>query len=253
MTDYTALTRQTYKGHLKRAGQQLGKVPLGRLTAEHLETYRAAVLAGRRGAKTQALAVTRVFLVWAAEHGLVELRPAAIRELLRSPGVVRGFAPMGRTTRWRQRDHETTRPSAPAAAAPATLSAFGYPSGVAGLALVAEEIHALREALLEANPERWADLLRSTDHPVTRRPGAATAAALDALRAAGNGGRTGEAVFLSGLGYGSGGERRLLGALRELRAAFAEQQRSTLGRTVWKLCWSEAPIPILPGQEQQPS
>jgi hypothetical protein len=61
-------------------------------------------------------------------------------------------------------------------------------------------------------------------------------------------------MFLAGLGYeGPAGEGRLLGALRELRAAFAEQQRGTLGRTVWQLHWTEVLIPILAGRENQRS
>jgi hypothetical protein len=243
-------------------------VPLGQLTAEDLETYRTAVLGGRRAAQTQALGVARVFLIWAEAHGLVKLRPAVIRELLRPPGAARGIEPVGRRTLWRRGPGGAT-PAAPATSAPwrvlgpATLSGFGYPSGVAGLALVAEEIHALREALLAADPERWEKLVRRTEHPATRRPGGATAAALNALRAAADtrpsareiffAGR-GREMFLAGLGYqGSGGERRLLGALRDLRAAFAEQQRSTLGRTVWRLRWTEVPIPRLQGGEAKPA
>jgi hypothetical protein len=108
---------------------------------------------------------------------------------------------------------------------------------------VAEEIHALREALLAAHARRWTELVQRTDHPVTRRPEGVTTAFLDFLRGAGSQRRDGKAVFLSGLGYeGSSGEQRRLGVLR---AAFAEQQRSTLGRTVWRLNWSEVPIPIL--------
>jgi hypothetical protein len=256
VTDYTLQTRRTYKGHLTHAGRQLGKVPLRRLTAEQLEGYRAAVLAGRRGAKEQALGVTRVFLLWAAEHGLLELEPAAIRDLLRPRGAARGVEPMGATTRWHRGERRRSRPSSPAATAPATLAAFGYPPGVAGLALVAEEIHALREALLTADRERWAELVWRTDHPVNRRPGGGvtTTEALDMLRGAGSRRRDGKAAFLSGLGYqGPSGEHRLLGALRELRAAFAEQQRSTLGRTVWRLSWNEVPLPIRFWRESKPS
>jgi hypothetical protein len=264
MANYTMLTHRTYKGHLKRAGLLLGKVPLGLLTAERLEAYRASVLGSRRGTKTQALAVPRVFLVWAAEHGLHEVPPATIREVLRPPGAARGIKPMGRTTRWR-RERGAARPAAPAPSplsapsapsAPATVSAFGYPSGVSGLALAAEEIQALREALIAADPERWGELVRSTDHPARRRPGGATAVALKALRAAADAADTrrgGTAVFLAGLGYdGPGGERQLLGALRDLRAAFAEQQRGTLGRTVWRLHWTEVPIPMPRGGEAKP-
>jgi len=255
VTDYTLQTRRTYKAHLTHAGRQLGKVPLRRLTAEQLESYRAAVLEGRRGAKEQALGVTRVFLLWAAEHGLLELEPAAIRDLLRPRGAARGVEPMGATTRWHRGERRRSRPPLPATA-PATLAAFGYPPGAAGLALVAEEIHALREALLTADRGRWAELVWRTDHPVNRRPGGGvtTTEALDILRGAGSRRGDGKAVFLSGLGYeGPGGESRLLGALRELRAAFAEQQRSTLGQTVWRLAWSEVPLPIVPWPEGKPS
>jgi hypothetical protein len=255
VTDYTLQTRTTYKGHLKQAGRQLGKVPLGRLTAEQLASYRAAVLEGRRGAKVQALGATRVFLLWAAEHGLLDLEPAAIRDLLRPPGAARGAEPMGATTRWRRGERRRSRPPSPAAA-PATLAAFGYPPGVAGLALVAEEIHALREALLTADRKRWAELAWRTDHPVNRRPGGGvtTTEALDILRGAGSRRRDGKAAFLSGLGYeGPSGEQRLLGALRELRAAFAEQQRGTLGRTVWRLYWREEAIPLLAWPGGQPA
>jgi hypothetical protein len=136
---------------------------------------------------------------------------------------------------------------------PASLSAFGYPSGVAGLALAAEDIHALREALLAADPERWGELVRATDHPVACRPGGAAAAAVDALRAAGETGRDGRETFLAGLGYGADGEGLLLGALWALRTAFAEQQRSTLGSTVWQLHWTEVPLPILAGRDDQQS
>ena len=86
VTDFKRSTRESYRGHLKRAGQLLGKVQLGQLTAEDLEAYRAAVMGSRRGTKGQALGVPRVFLVWAAEHTLVELALATIRKLLRPPG-----------------------------------------------------------------------------------------------------------------------------------------------------------------------
>jgi hypothetical protein len=101
-TDFTRATRENYRGHLKRAGEQLGKIPLGQLTAEDLEAYRAAVMGSRRGTKGQALGVPQVFLVWAVEHALVGLTPATIRELLRPPGAAGGVEPMGRTTRWRR-------------------------------------------------------------------------------------------------------------------------------------------------------
>jgi hypothetical protein len=147
------------------------------------------------------------------------------------------------------------RPPSPAAA-PATLAAFGYPPGVAGLTLVAEEIQALREALLTADARRWGELVSRTDHPVNRRPGGGvtTTEALDILRGARSRRRDGRAVFLSGLGYvGPSGEQRLLGVLRELRAAFAEQQRGSLPRTVWRLAWREVPLPIRFWRESKPS
>ncbi|HLX07706.1 MAG TPA: hypothetical protein VKY89_07560, partial [Thermoanaerobaculia bacterium] len=50
-----------------------------------------------------------------------------------------------------------------------TLDAFGYPSGSAGISLVVAEMRALREALRNANPGRWAGLLRGTAHPGHRR------------------------------------------------------------------------------------
>ena len=109
-TDYTRSTRETYRGHLNRAGRQLGKGPLEQLKAEDLAAYRAAVMGSRRGTKSQALTVARVFLVWAAEHGLVGLAPATIRELLRPPGAAAGVEPMGRTTRWR-RERERRAPA----------------------------------------------------------------------------------------------------------------------------------------------
>jgi hypothetical protein len=255
VTDFTVSTRRQYRAQLRYASKYLSRVPLAQLTVEDLEAYRAAVLDGSRGAKTQALAVARVFLTWAEAHALVQLRPAVIREALRPLGAARGIQPVGRATRW-SRGRRGAAPAAPAAAAraarsaPATLPAFGYPSGVAGLALAAEEIHALREALLAADPARWGKLVRRMDHPVTRRPGGATAAALNALRAAPDASSDARETFLAGLGYeGPAGERRLLGALRELRAAFAEQQRGTLGRTVWQLHWMELPIPGLQGGE----
>jgi len=48
-----------------------------------------------------------------------------------------------------------------------------------------------------------------------------------------------------GYPQGQAGEARLLGALRRLRAALAEQQTSTLGRTVWRAHWSEVSIPLV--------
>jgi hypothetical protein len=104
--DYTRSTRETYRGHLNRAGQQLGKGPLEQLKAEDLAAYRAAVMGSRRGTKSQALTVARVFLVWAAEHALVGLAPATIRALLRPPGAAGGVEPMGRTTRWRKGERQ---------------------------------------------------------------------------------------------------------------------------------------------------
>jgi hypothetical protein len=101
-TDYTRSTRETYRGHLESAGRQLGMGPLEQLTTEDLAAYRAAVMGRRRGTKSHALTVARVFLVWAAEHALVGLTPATIRELLRPPGAAGGVEPMGRTTRWRK-------------------------------------------------------------------------------------------------------------------------------------------------------
>ncbi len=222
-------------------------MPLGRLTPAHLEAYRADVLASREGTKAHALGVTRVFLLWAAEVGLHELEPETIREALRPPGAVRGVAVTGRSTRWRRALDESVPPASPVQ----TLAAFGYPAGAAGLALVAEEMHALREALSAAGHERWSKLVRSTDHPANAQPGGAAAAALDALHNAATGKRSGEGLFLAGLGYeGPGGERSLLGALRELRAAFAAQQRETLGETVWRLSWTEVPIPAAPRPPQ---
>lgn len=102
IADFKRSTRESYRGQLNRAGQQLGKVPLEQLKAEDLEAYRAAVMGSRRGTKSQALGAVRVFLVWTAEHDLVALAPAAIRKLLRPPGAAGGVEPMGRTTRWRK-------------------------------------------------------------------------------------------------------------------------------------------------------
>jgi hypothetical protein len=257
VSDYKVVTHRAYEGHLKRAGELLGKLPLAQLTAEQLEAYRASVLESRRGTKSQALAVVRVFLSWAAEHGLHELSPEMVREVLRPPGAARGIAPLGRRARWRRElgaaSPPAAAPSLPATLPAAALAAFGYPWGIAGLALAAEEIHALREALLAADPKRWGELVSATGHPVAGRPGGAAAAALNALRAAGETRRDGPETFLAGLGYGAGGEGRLLGALWELRMAFAVQQRSTLGSTVWQLHWTEVPIPILAGRDNQQS
>ena len=245
---YTLLTRTTYKRHLRYAGQLLSDVPMAELTVEHLSTLRAAVLASQRGGKQQVLTVARIFLRWAAEHGLHRLPPETIYEELRAPGVSRGIASFIAT--------RIQQPSPPPGAMPATLAAFGYPSGVSGLAQVAEEIHALREALKDADPERWGSLYRDTEHPVHQWPGGASLPAfVVTLREAAVSKRRGADIFLSGLGYpeGQAGERLLLSALRRLRAAFAEQQRSTLGRTVWRAHWSEVNIPTADDPEGAPS
>ena len=234
---YTVLTRTTYKRLLRQAGELLGDVPMGELTVERLSGLRAAVLASQRGARQQMLTVARVFLRWAAEHGLHPLPPETIYEELRAPGVSRGIA--------RLIAARIQQP--PPGAMPATLAAFGYPPGVAGLAQVVEEIHALREALHDADPDRWAGLVRDTDHPVHQWPGGVSLPdLLGILRQAAGSKRRGTDAFLSGLGYpeGHAGERLLLSALRRLRAAFAEQQSSTLGRTVWRARWFEVIIPI---------
>jgi len=142
-------------------------------------------------------------------------------------------------------------PPAPAAD---TLAAFGYPAGAAGLSLVAEEMYALRVALHRADPERWDELVDRTDHPAANER--AAAAALAALIDAGRGERrSGADVFLTGLGYPEApeGERRMLAALRELRAALAEQRETTLGRTVWRAQWSEQEIPRLEDLDGEPS
>jgi len=236
---YTVLTRTTYKRLLRQAGELLGDVPMGELTVEHLSALRAAVLASQRGKRQQMLTVARIFLRWAAEHGLHPLPPETIYEELRAPGVSRGVARLIGT--------RIQRPSPPPGAMPATLATFGYPPGVAGLAQVAEEIHALREALNDADPERWTSLTRDTDHPVNQWPGGVSLTdLLGLLRQAAGSKRRGTDAFLSGLGYpeGQAGERLLLGALRRLRAAFAQQQSSTLGRTVWRARWFEVTIPI---------
>jgi hypothetical protein len=96
------------------------------------------------------LPAARTFLRWAAEHGLHSLPPEAIYEELRAPGVSRGIASFMAARRH--------LPSPPPATMPATLAAFGYPPGVAGLAQVAEEIHAFREALHDADSGRWGSL-----------------------------------------------------------------------------------------------
>jgi hypothetical protein len=160
---HTVLTRTTYKRLLRQAGELLGDVPMGELTAEHLSALRAAVLATQRRARQQMLTVARTFLRWAAEHGLHPLPPGTIYEELRAPGASRGIARLIGT--------RIQQPSPPPGAMPATLGAFGYPPGVSGLAQVAEEIHSLREALNDADPERWAGLVRDTDHPVNQWPG----------------------------------------------------------------------------------
>jgi len=134
--------------------------------------------------------------------------------------------------------------SPPAAAD--TLATFGYPvGGAAGLSLVAEEMYALRVALHQADPERWGELVARTDHPANER---AAAAGVDQRRQRRRGG-------LTGLGYPEApeGERLMLAALRELRAAFAAQRETTLGRTVWRALWSEQEIPTLEDLDGKPS
>jgi hypothetical protein len=87
----------------------------------------------------------------------------------------------------------------------------------------------------------------STEHPVHQQSGQGSErAALAILGDAASGKRGGADAFLSGLGYpeGQAGEGRLLGSLRRLHAALAEQQTSTLGRTVWRAHWSEVSIPV---------
>jgi hypothetical protein len=236
---YTVLTRTTYKRHLRYAGELLGDVPLAELTVERLDSLRAAVLAGRRGAKHQVLTAARTFLRWAAELGLHPLPPEVIYEELRAPGVSRGIAGFIAARR-----HQ---PSPPPGTMPATLAAFGYPPGVAGLAQVVEEIRAFREALHDADPGRWDSLFEDTEHPANRWPGGASLPALLAtLRQAAASRRRGADTFLAGLGYpeGRSGEVRLLSNLRRLRAAFADQQGSTFGRTVWRARWLEVNLPI---------
>jgi hypothetical protein len=239
---YTVLTRTTYRSHLHHAGELLGDVALSEVTLERLGSLREAVLAGRRGAKRQVLTAARVFLRWSAAHGLHQLGPESIDEALRAPGVARGSG--------NRRDAERRKPAlAPAPPAdPLTLAAFGYPPGVGGLALVAEEIHAFREALQSADPVRWAKLLRATEHPVNRpsRRGGAQSV-LGIVRDAASGKRRSEDAFLVGLGYpeGRAGERRLLGSLQSLRAAFVEHQNTTHGRATWRAHWSEVEIPFL--------
>jgi hypothetical protein len=67
------------------------------------------------------------------------------------------------------------------------------------------------------------------------------------------GGGMARETTLARLGYeGPGGERRLLANLRDLRAALAAQQHSSIGRTVWRMRWTEEPIPILADREGQP-
>jgi hypothetical protein len=239
---YTVLTRTTYRSHLQHAGEVLGDVALSELTFERLGSLREAVLEGRRRAKYQVLTVARVFLRWSAEHGLHQLGPEEIDEALRGPGVARGSG----TRRNAGRRKPALAPAPPAD--PLTLAAFGYPPGVGGLALVAEEIYAFREALQNADPVRWAKLLRATEHPVnrpSRRGGAQSVLAI--VQAAASGKRRGADAFLVALGYpeGRAGERRLLVSLQRLRAAFVEQQNSTLGRSTWRARWSEVVIPLL--------
>jgi hypothetical protein len=239
---YTVLTRTTYKGHLRYAGELLGDVSLGELTFERLGSLREGVLEGRHGAKHQVLMVARVFLGWAAEHGLHQLAPGIIGEALRRPGVARGAGSRGST---RRRQSALAQPPT---VEPLTLAAFGYPPGVGGLAQVAEEMHALREALQDTDPVRWAKLLRGTEHPVNRPSGKGIMQSVFAiLPDASSGKRGGADIFLVGLGYpeGQAGERRLLGSMQRLRAAFVEQQNSTLGRSIWRARWSEVVIPII--------
>jgi hypothetical protein len=66
------------------------------------------------------------------------------------------------------------------------------------------------------------------------------------LRQAASSKRRGADTLLTGLGYpeGRSGEVRLLSNLRRLRAAFAEQQNSTVGRTVWRARWLEVIVPF---------
>jgi hypothetical protein len=237
---YTVLTRTTYRSHLLHAGEVLGDVALSELTVERLGSLRKAVLEGRRGAKYQVLTVARVFLRWLAEHGLHQLGPEEIDEALRGPGVAPGSG--------NRRNAGRRRPALapPPAADPLTLAAFGYPPGVGGLALVAEEIYAFREALQSADPVRWAKLLRATQYPVNRASGRDAQSVLAIVQEAASGKRRGADAFLVGLGYpeGRAGERRLLGSLQRLRAAFVEQEDSTLGRSTWRVQWSEVLIPI---------
>ena len=176
-SDYTLATRSTYRGYLKRAGEHLGKIALDRLTGEELTSYRAEVLAARGFRASQVLMSARLFLGWAAERGLLRLSPEAIRESLRPPNAKAGMPQLARVPGRR-------RGPPPAAF---TLDAFGYPSGSAGISLVVAEMRALREALRNANPGRWASLLRGTAHPGHRQAegGAeelAPAAVLDADR-----------------------------------------------------------------------
>jgi hypothetical protein len=239
VSTYTVLTRTTYKRNLRYASELLGDVPLAELTVERLDALRDAVLADCRGAKHQVLTAARTFLRWAAEQGLHPLPPEAIYEELRAPGVSRGIASFMAARR--------RLPPPPPGTMPATLAAFGYPPGVAGLAQAAEEISALREALHDADPGRWGSLFEDTEHPANRWPGGASLPALlAALRQAAASRRRGADTFLAGLGYpeGRSGEVRLLSNLRRLRAAFAEQQSSTLGRTVWRARWLEVKLPI---------
>jgi hypothetical protein len=88
---------------------------------------------------------------------------------------------------------------------------------------------------------------------VHSRPGGGAAAALEVLHAAASGRRNGWETALARLGYeGPAGERRLLANLRDLRAALAAQQRGSIGRTVWRLRWTEELIPVLADREVQP-
>ena len=236
-SDYTLATCSTYRGYLKRAGERLGKTALDRLSTEDLASYRAEVLAARGFRASQVLMAARLFLGWAAERGLLRLPQEAIRETLRPPSAKAGMPHLARIPGRR-------RGPPPAAF---TLDAFGYPAGAAGISLVVEEMRALREALKNANPGRWAGLLRGTAHPGYRRANGGTeeiVVVLDAER----GGRQryrGPDAILTALGYAAGpaGERRLLEALSRLRLAFVAQQQRTLGRTAWRAHWTETPVP----------
>ena len=203
VSSYTVLTRTTYRSHLRYAGELLGNVLLAEITRKRLTTLRAAVLGGQRGAKHQALTAARVFLRWAADHGLHQLAPEIIAEALRNPGVAAG----GASRRARRRQSALERlPTVQ----PPTLGAYGYPPGVAGLAQVAEEIDAIREALQNADPVRSARVLRSTEHPIHRQSGQGSErAALAILREAASGKRGGADAFSPAWGIRRGRPARL--------------------------------------------